>query len=65
MSMEWFDSPVHAQRDPVFAFKEFGPTSYVCTVSIAAVAVTDYLIGASFSVSLSCLRAPARMFRSE
>ena len=30
-----------------------------------AVAVTDYRIGASFSVSLSCLRAPARMFRSE
>ena len=29
------------------------------------VAVTDYLIGASLSVSFSCLRAPARMFRSE
>ena len=57
MSMEWFDSLVHAQRDPVFAFKEFGPPP--------PVSVTDYRIGASFSVSLSCLRAPARMFRSE
>jgi hypothetical protein len=33
--------------------------------AVAGVAVTDYRIGASFSVSLSCLRAPARMFRSE
>jgi hypothetical protein len=31
----------------------------------AAVAVADYLIGAFPSVSVSCLRAPARMFRSE
>jgi hypothetical protein len=28
-------------------------------------AVTDYLIGASLFVTVSCLRAPARMFRSE
>jgi len=24
--MEWFDSLVHAQHDPVFAFKEFSQT---------------------------------------